>query len=215
MLRNPVKKHFHNLSINPRNLTTRACENSYEQPSVKGNIPRFGLGIAVGQSAHVERTFTKDDVARFGHLVGDENPLHSDLNAESIEEDALKWMKDHPLVSPNNTSSDASQEVIGSSKTLVHGMLVSSLFSCIFGTLIPGSVYLKQSLDFVNPVYCHERVRATVSITAIRHYRRQARLVATCDTTVHLITSDRHTQADVECVRGQAKVWILNGTVSE
>jgi acyl dehydratase len=37
----------------------------------------------------------------------------------------------------------------------MHGMLSASLFSKVFGTLFPGegTIYLKQSLNFLKPMY--------------------------------------------------------------
>ncbi|EJK60773.1 hypothetical protein THAOC_18815, partial [Thalassiosira oceanica] len=45
-------------------------------PGITGTIPRLGVGIRVGQSAEVLRSFTDEDVATFGRLVGDLNPVH-------------------------------------------------------------------------------------------------------------------------------------------
>jgi acyl dehydratase len=45
-------------------------------------------------------------------------------------------------------------------------MLVSSLFSSVFGTFLPGlgSIYLFQSMKFVRPVYLDEEVTAKVMV---------------------------------------------------
>ena len=77
-------------------------------------------------------------------------------------------------------------------------MLVASLFSSILGTLIPGAVYLKQTLDFTKPVYSDGLVVGRVSVTRLRHVRKL--WIATCDTVVE--------GDDGVKVRGQADVWL-------
>ncbi|HWY35076.1 MAG TPA: MaoC family dehydratase, partial [Nitrosopumilaceae archaeon] len=66
--------------------------------------------------------------ARFAEVTGDKNPVHLD------PEYAAKTMFKRPIM---------------------HGMLGASLFSKVFGTLFPGegTIYLKQSLNFLKPMY--------------------------------------------------------------
>lgn len=84
----------------------------------------------------------------------------------------------------------------------MHGIMVASLFSSIFGTLIPGSVYRNQSLNFCAPVFCNELVTGRVLVTNARRWRRGG-LVLQCDTKV--ICLER------ECITGQASVWLPGG----
>ena len=90
---------------------------------------------------------------------------------------------------------------------LVHGMLVSSLFSCIFGTLIPGAVYVRQFLEFRQPVYVNTVVIGRVVITKLRRYRRQG-LIVTCDTTV--VAKEARAGKEI-MLRGEADVWLPEG----
>lgn len=87
--------------------------------------------------------------------------------------------------------------------------MVASLFSCIFGTLIPGSVYRKQTLSFRAPVFANDVVTGRVQVTKIRSLLRRegvgggGGVVLTCDTKV--LCEGR------ECITGEASVWLPEG----
>jgi acyl dehydratase len=133
-------------------------------------------------------------VSQFGKLVGDENPLHSPQT--SFPESFAK-LEDAGLIRWHYNSAK--------SEALVHGMMVASLFSCIFGTLIPGSVYRKQALSFRAPVFANNVVTGRVEVTQIRSWREG--VVLTCDTKV--LCEGR------ECITGEASVWLPNGEALE
>lgn len=97
----------------------------------------------IGDKASISKSFSKEDVLLFSKLSLDENPIH--LNEEFAKLSVFK-------------------------KNIVHGMLVSSLFSCLLGTKLPGSgtIYLGQSLKFVKPIFVDEEVTAIVEIISIR-----------------------------------------------
>ncbi|KAL7560748.1 hypothetical protein ACA910_007250 [Epithemia clementina (nom. ined.)] len=220
----------------------------HKKAVITGTIPRGGKGVLVGQWASVHRTFTSNDVQTFGRLVGDLNPLHSNhpkpssnsnkapndqpqQREEEEEEDDDLW-KNHPLLvlqqqeqqqhdgihNPATTTTTTTTE-------LVHGMLVASLFSCIFGTLAPGAVYLKQSLQFRRPVFVGRPVVATTTVTRIRTPPRRGGgggIVVTCQTSVthpnknnsHIDNDNNHndeTNQRVEYVSGEADVWLVRG----
>ncbi|HXB41157.1 MAG TPA: MaoC family dehydratase [Bacteroidia bacterium] len=84
--------------------------------------------IESGQTYSHDFKFTQADVEAFAQCTGDKNPVH--LNAAY----AAKTMFKRPIM---------------------HGMLGASLFSKVFGTLFPGegTIYLKQSLSFLKPMY--------------------------------------------------------------
>ena len=84
--------------------------------------------IAAGQTYTYEFKFSQADVIAFANATGDKNPVHLD------EAYAAKTMFKRPIM---------------------HGMLSASLFSKVFGTLFPGegTIYLKQSLNFLKPMY--------------------------------------------------------------
>lgn len=84
-------------------------------------------------------TFTQEQVKAFADSTGDNNPIHLD------EEYAAK-------------------SIFG--RRIVHGMLSASVFSKIFGTIYPGegTIYVKQSLTFMAPVYVDENYTARITL---------------------------------------------------
>ena len=99
-------------------------------------------GINIGDSAFVVKTIKNKDVLNFAKLVGDFNPIH-------VEEEAGK------------------NSIFG--RRVVHGALVSSLFSGVLGTELPGlgCVYLKQETKYTAPTFINDTVTATVTVTEI------------------------------------------------
>jgi acyl dehydratase len=83
--------------------------------------------------------FSQDEVKRFADVTGDKNPVHLDAGY------AAKTMFKRPIM---------------------HGMLSASLFSKVFGTLFPGegTIYLKQSLNFLRPMYVDTKYIATFTV---------------------------------------------------
>ena len=189
--------------------------NHKNDPIITGTIPPRGHGVQVGQFAQVLQTFTLSDVQTYGRLVGDENPLHqppSSWTNSGLSQDDVEFFQTHPLLQQQERRNDNSTTTTTPATTttpliVVHGMLVASLFSCIFGTLAPGAVYMKQSLQFHKPVYVTQPVVATTTITRIRDWTSGRRgrthsttttkstrggVVLTCDTTVQSLASTNH-----------------------
>jgi len=154
---------------------------------ISGTIAVNGADLTIDQFAEVHRIFTPEDVSLYATLIGDDNPIHrSSLKNETLH-------------------SNASQQI-------VHGMLVSSLFSSIFGTLIPGSVYRSQSVSFQTPIYSNESVIGRVQVKTMKSLKSRGMLV-TCLTNVYKnngeeavdIANREHTSS---CVTGEAVVWL-------
>lgn len=101
------------------------------------------MELKVGNKSLLRKSFDANDVKLFASLSGDFNPLHLD------EDFAAKTQFKKPIV---------------------HGLLVSSLFSAIIANELPGngSIYLSQSLIFKAPVYHNQEVIASVEILSIR-----------------------------------------------
>lgn len=95
--------------------------------------------LNIGDNAKKIRTFTDEDVQDFARLSGDRNPLHLD------EEFASQTCFKHRVV---------------------HGHLVSSMFSDILGNILPGlgTIYLKQNMTYIKPVYLGDTITAQVTI---------------------------------------------------
>ncbi|GAB2766939.1 MaoC family dehydratase [Rhabdobacter roseus] len=91
--------------------------------------------------------FTQADVEAFAQVTGDNNPLHLDA----------AYAATTPFKRP-----------------IIHGMLGASVFTKVLGTEFPGfgSVYLKQTLDFLRPMFVdtdYEVVFTIMSINPDKH----------------------------------------------
>lgn len=87
--------------------------------------------------------FTQDEVKRFAELTGDDNPLH--LDAEYAATTNFK-------------------------RPIIHGMLGATVFTKVLGTQFPGfgSVYLKQTLEFLRPMFVETDYKAVFTIKTIQ-----------------------------------------------
>lgn len=97
----------------------------------------------IGQAASLKKVFNTEDVIAFSELSLDKNPIH--LNESYAEQSRF-------------------------GKRIVHGFLVGSLISAVFGTLLPGegAIYLHQEMNFRKPVYHGDEITATVTITEVK-----------------------------------------------
>ncbi len=96
----------------------------------------------IGDQRSYKRVITKQDVETFGKLTGDMNDAH--FNEAYAKTTIFK-------------------------KPIVHGMLVGSLFSKIFGLDYPGegTIYCSQSLSFKKPVYPDQVLTVIVTVKDI------------------------------------------------
>lgn len=97
----------------------------------------------IGQSASLTKVFKSDEVMAFAEMSLDKNPIHLDQDY-------------------------AEHSRFG--RRIVHGFLVGSLISAVFGTKLPGegAIYLHQEMDFRKPVYHDDEITAIVTVTNIR-----------------------------------------------
>jgi hypothetical protein len=193
--------------------------------------------LKIGQYAESARVFSSEEVDAFCNLLHDYNPLHElwmGTDCQSHASSVPDSIRHHPLLKWNDVDHPGLSKA--ASKPLVPGMLVSGLFSSIFGTLLPGTIYISQQLQFVSPVYVRDCVLARVQIVDIRtsgkgnrtregspprdNSERKPRMhgdVVTCDTTVvQLVGGSPVTERSLAlerehglmCIRGQAKVLV-------
>lgn len=96
-----------------------------------------------------EFKFSQEEVNRFAEVTGDKNPVHTDAAFAS------KTMFKRPIM---------------------HGMLSASLFSKVFGTLFPGegTIYLKQTLNFLKPMYVDTHYDAVFTVKEILKDKNRA-----------------------------------------
>jgi 3-hydroxybutyryl-CoA dehydratase len=109
------------------------------------------MKFKIGQSAEIEKKIKTEDVFAFAKLSGDTNPVH--LDEVYASKTFFKFR-------------------------LVHGLLCSSLISCVLANNLPGegTIYLNQELKFVAPVFHNETLIAKVTIVDIFPNKKQMQL---------------------------------------
>jgi acyl dehydratase len=95
-----------------------------------------------GQTYTHDFIYSQQQVDQFAALTGDNNPLHLDA----------AYAAKTPFRKP-----------------IIHGFLGGSIFSKVLGTLFPGegSIYLKQTMEFVNPMFVDVPYEALFTVKEI------------------------------------------------
>ncbi len=111
--------------------------------------------LHIGQTASIRKTITEADVVLFGCVTGDMNPLHTD---------------------------DITARDSRFGRRIAHGMLAAGLISAVLGMQLPGpgTIYLKQTLNFRRPIYINDTVTTTVEVKELRDDKP----IATLGTTI-------------------------------
>jgi 3-hydroxybutyryl-CoA dehydratase len=94
----------------------------------------------IGKEVKFVKVFSSEEVMNFAQTTEDNNLIH-------LDEDYAKGT------------------MFG--KRIVHGMLVASMFSKIFGTIYPGKgcLYYGQTIEFRKPVFLDSRITAIATLT--------------------------------------------------
>jgi 3-hydroxybutyryl-CoA dehydratase len=111
--------------------------------------------LQVGDSAEFSKTISESDVYLYAGITGDFNPAHID-------------------------ESYASQTFF---KTrIAHGMLLGGFISAVLGCRLPGpgTIYIRQEINFRSPVRIGDTVTARVEIIEIIAEKNRVRLKTTC-----------------------------------
>jgi len=116
---------------------------------------RFIEDFSVGMESTTEKTVTIEDIKRFAEVSGDFNPVH--LDEEFAKKTIFK-------------------------RRIAHGFLTASFISTIIASELPGpgSIYLKQSLKFLAPVYINEKILVKVRIIEINIQKSKVKLITEC-----------------------------------
>jgi len=109
------------------------------------------LELNVGDYAESIKRIEDKDVVMFSEVSGDKNPVHLD------EDYASTTRFKHRIA---------------------HGHLVSSLFSALLGTELPGegSIYLGQDIRYLKPVYLNDEIKAVVKVVELDTTRNRVKL---------------------------------------
>ena len=102
------------------------------------------VSLTVGDTATLTKRITCEEVQQFAQLSGDTNSIH-------VDKDYVK-------------------EKTKLEDCIVHGAFLNSLVSGVIGTRLPGpgTLVVKQELNFPSPCYVGEEVTVTVKLTGLR-----------------------------------------------
>lgn len=131
--------------------------------------------IENGQKYTHDFRFSQAEVEAFAQCTGDKNPVHLDAAY------AARTMFKRPIM---------------------HGMLGASLFSKVFGTLFPGegTIYLKQSLNFLKPMYVDTDYLAEFTVKDVVKDKNRA--------VIETVIKDKN--SGLVCTSGEATVMNVN-----
>lgn len=111
--------------------------------------------MKIGDFAEFTKTVAEYDVCGFAGITGDFNPAH-------IDEEYAKgtFFK----------------------KRIAHGMLSAGFISNVLGTKLPGagSIYMKQDLAFLAPVYIGDTITARGEVLELNMEKNRVTLKTTC-----------------------------------
>jgi 3-hydroxybutyryl-CoA dehydratase len=111
--------------------------------------------LKTGDWAEFTKTISETDVYLFAGVTGDLNPAHVD---ETYARTTFFKTR------------------------IAHGMLLAGLISTVIGTQLPGpgTIYVRQELDFLAPVRFGDTVTARVEVMEILAEKNRVRLKTTC-----------------------------------
>jgi 3-hydroxybutyryl-CoA dehydratase len=108
-----------------------------------------------GDRAEFSKTLSESDVYLYAGVTGDLNPAH--INEEYAKKTFFK-------------------------SRIVHGMLLAGLISGVLGNRLPGpgSIYIRQELNFLAPVLIGDTITASVEIIEVMTEAKRVRVKTTC-----------------------------------
>ena len=111
--------------------------------------------INIGDSAEFSKTVTETDVYLYAGITGDLNPAH--INAAYANQTFFKGR-------------------------IAHGMLSGGFISAVIGMQLPGpgTVYVRQEINFLAPVRMGDTVTARVEVVEKIVEKNRLRLKTTC-----------------------------------
>lgn len=111
--------------------------------------------LKVGESAEFTKTISESDVYLYAGVTGDLNPAH--INEEYAKGTFFKTR-------------------------IAHGLLSAGLISTVLGNELPGpgSVYIRQELNFLAPVRMGDTVTARAEIIEILSEENRVKLKTSC-----------------------------------
>lgn len=111
--------------------------------------------LNVGDSAEFAKTIGESDIYLYAGITGDFNPAH--VNEAYAEKTFFKTR-------------------------IAHGMLTAGFISAILANKLPGpgTIYLRQELNFLAPVHIGDTITARVEVSEIVAEKNRVKLRTTC-----------------------------------
>lgn len=130
--------------------------------------------VILGKEIEFNKIFTLENVLDFSQISEDNNPIHIDENY-------------------------ANESIFG--KRVVHGVLLISMFSKIFGTIYPGNgtIYLSQTSKFIKPAFIGDTIKAKITLFSFDNNNKQGIFITEC-----------FKESDILIFKGEAKVLFPN-----
>jgi 3-hydroxybutyryl-CoA dehydratase len=121
--------------------------------------------IKVGEIAEFAKTVTETDVYLYAGITGDFNPAH--VNEAYAKNTFFKTR-------------------------IAHGMLTAGFISAILANQLPGpgTIYLKQELNFLAPVHMGDTITGRVEVLELIAERNRVRLKTSCTNQAGIIVLD-------------------------
>ena len=113
--------------------------------------------LKAGDKAQFTKTISETDIYLYAGVTGDFNPAH--INEVYAKETHFKTR-------------------------IAHGMLMAGFISTVVGNQLPGpgTIYMKQELEFLGPVRIGDTITAEVEVMEILEEKKHVRLKTTCVT---------------------------------
>lgn len=111
--------------------------------------------LEVGERAEFTKTVSESDVYLYAGVTGDLNPAH--INEEYAKKTFFKTR-------------------------IAHGMLLAGFISAVLGNKLPGpgTVYIRQELDFLAPAHIGDTITASVEVVEIMRETKRVRVRTRC-----------------------------------
>ncbi len=111
--------------------------------------------IKLGDTAYFSKTVSESDVYLYAGITGDLNPAH--INEAHAKNTFFKTR-------------------------IAHGLLTAGFISSVLGMQLPGpgTIYMRQSLNFLAPVRFGDTITAKVEVVEVIAEKNRVRLKTTC-----------------------------------
>ena len=111
--------------------------------------------IRIGEQAEFSKTISESDIYLYAGITGDFNPAH-------VNESYAKKTFFHSRIA--------------------HGLLSAGLISAVIASRLPGpgTIYLKQELNFTAPVYIGDTIKALVEVLDVSIPENKVTLKTIC-----------------------------------